>query len=169
MPAVFWISGFYFTQSFITGTIITSYLIQGMLQNYARKYGIPIDLLEIDCTVLAQTPVTPPLDGVYIRGMYLEGARWDSETSALVEATPKKLYDLMPVIWLMPRKSVADGEGVGEGEKYLCPVYRTGARRGTLSTTGHSTNFVTSLGLPCGGDARHWVSRGAALLLALSE
>ncbi|KAI8843136.1 dynein heavy chain and region D6 of dynein motor-domain-containing protein [Chytridium lagenaria] len=159
-PCVFWVSGFFFTQSFLTGT----------LQNYARKYSLPIDLLAMQFTVMDLDDYTDsPEDGVYIRGMFLEGSRWDRKANELGESLPKLLSDLMPVIRVTPVLS-DDVEYINMKQKcYDCPVYKTSARRGTLSTTGHSTNYVMSVHLPTSKPARHWVNRGVAIVLQLSE
>ncbi|KAJ3297193.1 Dynein heavy chain 3, axonemal [Borealophlyctis nickersoniae] len=159
IPVVFWISGFYFTQSFLTGT----------LQNYARKYSIPIDLLTMSFEVIRDIPTTPPEDGVYIRGLFLEGARWDREAGLLGEQLPKQLTDAMPIVRVKPCNQDDPALLKAKESDYECPVYKTSMRRGTLSTTGHSTNYVMNIYLPSDKPSRHWVNRGVASVLQLSE
>ena len=68
-----------------------------------------------------------PEDGCYIRGLYLEGARWDATKHMLAESRPKELYTDVPAIWLTPeanRKAAITGV-------YDCPVYKTLTRAGT--------------------------------------
>ncbi|KAG3108336.1 Dynein heavy chain 6, axonemal [Phytophthora idaei] len=47
---------------------------------------------------------------------------------------------------------------------YSCPVYRTAMRKGTLSTTGTSTNLVLAMDLPCQGEPDYFVLNGTALV-----
>jgi len=41
---------------------------------------------------------SPPLEGVYVYGLYLEGAGWDRRNMRLTESKPKVLSEMMPVI-----------------------------------------------------------------------
>ncbi|KAK2534504.1 hypothetical protein Q9966_007154 [Columba livia] len=156
IPSVFWISGFFFPQAFLTGT----------LQNFARKSVISIDTISFSFKVMKESAnklTRPPKEGCYIHGLFLEGARWDPTAFQLAESRPKELYTEMAVIWLLPvpnRKPPVTGI-------YLCPIYRTLTRAGTLSTTGHSTNYVIAVEIPTDKPQKHWIKRGTALICAL--
>uniref|UniRef100_A0A8B9MD76 Dynein axonemal heavy chain 1 n=1 Tax=Accipiter nisus TaxID=211598 RepID=A0A8B9MD76_9AVES len=152
IPSVFWISGFFFPQAFLTGT----------LQNFARKSVISIDTISFSFKVMSELTRHPD-EGCYIHGLFLEGARWDPTAFQLAESHPKELYTEMAVIWLLPvpnRKPPATGN-------YLCPIYKTLTRAGTLSTTGHSTNYVIAVEIPTDKPQKHWIKRGTALICAL--
>ena len=75
----------------------------------------------------------------------------------------------MPLIHFKPQKDYVPKE-----EEYSCPMYKTGLRRGVLSTTGQSTNYVISVEIPCQSAElytapSHWIRRAAALLCQLND
>jgi dynein heavy chain len=154
IPVLFWMSGNYFTQAFTTGAA----------QNFARKYTIPIDTLTFDFEFpKEQDPKEKPADGVFTNGAFLEGAKWDWEKWEISESDPKVLFVSVPLVWIIPCKK----SDVKETPHYTCPMYKISSRRGTLSTTGHSTNFVMFINVPSSVTESHWTKRGVAMLTQL--
>lgn len=155
IPRVFLINKFFFAHGFLTGA----------RQNYARKYQIPIDTMDLDYKVVADQDAPRPDDGVFVMGMYLEGCKWHPESFQLAESDPKILFSACPMVWFLPMKAIHKNHaGI-----YKTPLYLTMDRRGILATTGHSTNFVGYISLPTEKDPSHWTKRGAALLCTLND
>ncbi|KAI8903374.1 dynein heavy chain, N-terminal region 2-domain-containing protein [Gorgonomyces haynaldii] len=111
-PIVFWLSGFFFTQSFLTGC----------LQNFSRKFTIPIDLLTFEYVIQStRSAGVRPEEGQYINGLFLEGARWDIKQNSIADSHPRVLYDSLPIIWLKPTEK----SKLAVQQSYECPVYKT--------------------------------------------
>jgi len=157
-PPVFWISGIFFPQAFFTGA----------MQNFARKYNEEIDLLSYKQTPMdaVKDPkielTRPPDDGVYIYGIFLEGARWNLQTHQIDDSRPKELFSDLPAMWFCPVKHRVPNE-----LDYRCPCYKVVSRKGTLLTTGHSTNFVLYIELKTDTVVDKWIKAGMAAFLAL--
>uniref|UniRef100_A0A6I8NCS1 Dynein axonemal heavy chain 6 n=1 Tax=Ornithorhynchus anatinus TaxID=9258 RepID=A0A6I8NCS1_ORNAN len=123
-PKSFWISGFFFPQGFLTGT----------LQNHARKYNLPIDELNFHYTVLPtyRDQLPSPEDGVLVHGMFMDACRWDDKDMILEDALPGQMNPMLPVVHFEPQQNYEP-----DPELYQSPLYKTGSRAGTLSTTGN--------------------------------
>jgi dynein heavy chain len=71
----------------------------------------------------------------------------------------------MPVIWIKP----TDKSLLRVDNRYVCPLYKTSERRGILSTTGHSSNYVLPIFMSTREPPSHWIKRGVALLCQLDD
>ncbi|XP_063473624.1 dynein axonemal heavy chain 6 isoform X8 [Symphalangus syndactylus] len=176
-PKSYWISGFFFPQGFLTGT----------LQNHARKYSLPINELSFKYNVIpayrdqaavieaAKTvqfgqelpmdvELPSPEDGVLVHGLFMDASRWDDKEMVIEDALPGQMNPMLPVVHFEPQQNYEPSPTL-----YHSPLYKTGARAGTLSTTGHSTNFVVTVLLPSKRSKDYWIAKGSALLCQLSE
>lgn len=83
------------------------------------------------------------------------------------ESFSRLLFDSIPVVSMVPTHK--DEFKEGEKLQYDCPIYKTSQRKGVLSTTGHSTNFVMFMEMNSTVDPNHWVNRGTAAMCQLDD
>jgi len=158
-PIVFWISGFFFPQGFLSN----------VLQNFARRNSMPIDRVCFRHQILSQHDPAEAQEvhhGCLTYGFYLEGCRFDDIHRRLDHSATRELFYKMPLVWFLPGSGK---DRLSTVEKfYEAPVYKVESRSGPLSTTGHSTNYITSISLPTEQSAEVWILAGVALILSLS-
>src|SRR5690554_3624493 len=64
-------------------------------------------------------------DGVYVYGLYLEGARWHKDVRSLADSIPKVLHTSAPIIWFRPVQQNDSTTTTTRDGAYECPVYKT--------------------------------------------
>jgi len=158
IPFMFWFSAYFFQQAFLTG----------VLQNYARKDKIAIDRIiwNFEVQKLNFVPSGHPDRGAYSNGLFMDGARWDDDNMCVADSFPKVLWSVMSPFWLKPVEKAEDAHDYNK--LYNAPIYKTSERKGVLSTSGHSSNFIMYLSIPHSCQPPHserfWTKRGVALI-----
>lgn len=153
LPTCWWIPAMTYPTGFLTA----------VLQVSARANGVSIDSLSYE------TPVTVsgdrssisgyPKDGVYVSGIYLEGATWNFTGGYLEESRPMELISNMPIIHFKP----VEGKRRAAKGFYTCPVYMYPVRSGSRERP----SYVVSVDLRAGKfTSDFWTKRGVAMLLS---
>uniref|UniRef100_A0A4W2CP28 AAA+ ATPase domain-containing protein n=1 Tax=Bos indicus x Bos taurus TaxID=30522 RepID=A0A4W2CP28_BOBOX len=152
-PVIFWLSGFTFPTGFLTA-VLQSSARQNNVSHVDSVMGMDTDDMYLVWIYPQPVPMSPQ-DGVWVRGLYLEGAGWDRKNSCLVEAEPMQLVCLMPTIHFRPTESM-----------YSCPCYYYPNRAGSSDRA----SFVIGIDLRSGTmTSDHWIKRGTALLMSLDN
>ncbi|XP_071945990.1 dynein axonemal heavy chain 8-like [Antedon mediterranea] len=145
-PNVFWMTGFFNPQGFLTA----------MRQEVTRAHkGWALDSVTLHNEVIKsfkEDISSPPQEGVYVHGLSLDGAGWDRKGCKLMEATPKVLFTLLPVVHVFAINSTAPKDP----RLYQCPVYKKPQRT--------DLTYITPLWLKTVQSPDHWILRGVALL-----
>ncbi|XP_046898543.1 dynein axonemal heavy chain 5 isoform X2 [Hypomesus transpacificus] len=144
-PNCFWMTGFFNPQGFLTA----------MRQEITRaNKGWALDRMVLcnEVTRWMKDDISqPPSEGVYVYGLYLEGAGWDRRSCRLLDSKPKVLFEMMPVV-----RMYAENNGLRDPRLYPCPIYKKPVRM--------DMNFIAAIDLRTSPPPEYWILRGVALL-----
>ncbi|KAM4605979.1 LOW QUALITY PROTEIN: dynein axonemal heavy chain 5 [Polymixia lowei] len=159
-PNQFWLTGFFNPQGFLTAM-----RQETTRTNLSKGWALDTVVLSNDVTKMMREDVSAPppeeVGGVYIYGLFLDGAGWDRRNAKLTESPAKVLFTPLPVVhvYAVSTANMSDCKrqpGGGAVGLYSCPVYKK-PRRTDLT-------FIFSLLLRTGQQPDHWTLRGTALL-----
>ncbi|XP_066267666.1 dynein axonemal heavy chain 5-like [Branchiostoma lanceolatum] len=156
-PLQFWMTGFFNPQGFLTA------MRQEITRAHAAKgWALDMVILHNDVTrMFKEDVVAPPpteIGGVYVYGLFLDGASWDRKNIKLIEPQPKVLFTNMPVVHIYAINNAGPKDETKKQtiQYYSCPVYKKPKRT--------DLTFILHILLKTTVNPEHWVLRGAALL-----
>ncbi|GBG27447.1 Dynein heavy chain 17, axonemal [Hondaea fermentalgiana] len=146
IPRVTWLPGLVYPQALLTA----------IRQDVASKTGTELDKLisytEPSKKSLEECTEAPPRDGIWVSGLSLQGARWNTSDSTLESSRPKELFSALPVINVRAVRA----DKAETGQVYMCPAY---------STTARGPTYVFSAQLKTKAPAAKWILAGVAIIL----
>jgi len=150
-PKAYWLTGFFNPQGFLTA----------VQQEVTRKHiaqNWSLDDVEVKTEITSKEKEDVDREerleeGVYIWGLYLEGADWDRKASKLTDAPPKKLFCPIPCMFVTAEKKGGRDQG---GNSYRCPCYTIPARTGL--------NWIFDAKVRTEDPQWYWILRGVALM-----
>jgi len=149
-PAVFWLSGIHIPDS----------LLSSLVQASCRRRGWALDKSTLYTKVTkfaGRSEVKQKLlDGTYIEGLYLEGARWDVQAGCLERQNPKQLIQSMPIVEIIP----VEANRLKLRDELPTPVYISQLRRNAMGV-----GLVFEANLHTKEHPSIWVLQGVALML----
>jgi dynein heavy chain len=162
-PMTYWMTGFFNPQGFLTAA-------RQEITRRNKKDAWALDQVSVTTEVLPYTSETKlasflrgqknPENAFYIKGLYLQGASWDSkgDQAGLKESAPKELFTPLPILKVGAKRNEDAAAYYAKRQYYDCPCY-TKKKRTDL-------NYIFIVKLPTARPPEHWTLRGVALLCA---
>ena len=150
---MFWMTGFFNPQGFLTA-------MRQEVTHAHKGWALDSVILHNEVTKMLKEDVAqPPPEGVYVHGLYLDGAGWDRKGSKLIQPPAKVLFTPLPVIHLF---AINISEQVKDNKLYLCPVYKKPHRTDLTYIT--TVSLRTPVAPTIAANPDYWILRGVALL-----
>jgi dynein heavy chain, axonemal len=153
-PKSVWIAGLFNPMSYLTA----------VMQVTARQSHLPLDCMTNRCVFTnyhepASDVKTRPTNGVYVHGLFMEGASWEDgkgdEEGYITDSKLKIIHTPMPVLNVL----AVNNADMDWDNMYKCPVYVTSARGATYL-------FTANIRMEPDETQKRWILAGAALLLS---
>ncbi|XP_059149715.1 dynein axonemal heavy chain 5-like isoform X1 [Physella acuta] len=149
-PKSFWMTGFFNAQGFLTA------MRQKVTRNH-KGWALDTVVLHNEVTKFenSEAVTSEPPEGIYVHGLFLDGAAWDRRNSKLIESKAKVLFEAMPVIHITAISNTTQND---TSRMYKCPIYKK-PRRTDLT-------YIAEIVLRTSQNTHpdHWICRGVALL-----